>query len=80
MAWSEHIKRSLPPDDARQAWPCNCIGPQRGEPLCPCRMRAVTIENGRYVMKQDLGPAPAAKCVWCGKPNPCDCTDEDCAP
>lgn len=29
--------------------PCNCIGPQNGQPVCPCAMRSVTIENGRYV-------------------------------
>ncbi|MBY2986391.1 hypothetical protein [Rhizobium leguminosarum] len=41
--------------------PCNCVGPQRGEPLCPCMMRGVTIEDGRYVQKGDLGPAPKVK-------------------
>ena len=38
--------------------PCHCIGPQNGEPACPCQMRGVTIENGRYVRRIDLGPAP----------------------
>ena len=37
---------------------CNCIGPQNGQPLCPCQMRGVAIINGRYVKTQDLGPAP----------------------
>jgi hypothetical protein len=38
---------------------CNCVGPQRGQPLCPCAMRGVVIKNGRYVRpEQDLGPAP----------------------
>lgn len=37
---------------------CNCIGPQNGQPLCPCQMRGVTIQNGRYVRVTDLGPAP----------------------
>lgn len=23
---------------------------------------------------------PSDKCSWCGGPNPCNCTDEDCAP
>jgi hypothetical protein len=44
---------------------CGCIGPQRGEPLCPCKMGAlgVTIINGRYVQPaRDLGPAPG---YWC---------------
>ncbi len=27
---------------------CCCSGPQEGDPVCPCRMRNVTIENGRY--------------------------------
>jgi len=38
---------------------CNCVGPQNGQPVCPCQMRHVVIENGRYVLKKDLGPAPA---------------------
>lgn len=37
---------------------CNCIGPQPGQPVCPCQMAGVTIENGRYVRRIDLGPAP----------------------
>ena len=37
---------------------CNCIGPQNGEPLCPCRMRNVTIKNGRYIEVIDHGLAP----------------------
>jgi len=40
---------------------CGCIGPQNGQPLCPCMMRGVTIENGRYVKKQDLGPVEERK-------------------
>ena len=43
---------------ASQETQCGCIGPQRGEPLCPCQMRYVTVENGRYVQRRDLGPAP----------------------
>lgn len=35
---------------------CGCIGPQNGEPLCPCRMRQVTIKDGRYVEVIDHGP------------------------
>lgn len=38
---------------------CNCIGPQNGDPVCPCQMRGVAIRNGRYVRVIDLGPAPA---------------------
>ena len=43
---------------ASQIGPCNCIGPQAGQPLCPCQMRGVVVKNGRYVRpEQDLGPA-----------------------
>lgn len=35
---------------------CNCIGPQNGQPLCPCMMRGVEIKNGRYVKTIDYGP------------------------
>ncbi len=36
---------------------CFCVGPQDGQPLCPCRMRDVKIKNGRYVLpERDLGP------------------------
>lgn len=40
-----------------EAHPCNCTGPQNGEPVCPCQMRSVTIRNGRYYRETDLGPA-----------------------
>jgi hypothetical protein len=36
---------------------CFCIGPQDGDPVCPCRMRYLVVENGRYVEKIDRGPA-----------------------
>ena len=35
---------------------CNCIGPQNGQPLCPCQMQNVKVVDGRYVFQQDLGP------------------------
>lgn len=41
--------------------PCNCIGPQNGQPACPCAMRNVKVINGRWVRTEDLGPAPEAK-------------------
>ena len=37
---------------------CNCIGPQNGEPVCPCEMKNVKIIDGRYVRVEDLGAAP----------------------
>jgi hypothetical protein len=40
------------------AHPCNCIGPQRGEPRCPCAMRNVIKRDGRWIqIEQDLGSA-----------------------
>lgn len=36
---------------------CGCIGPQRGEPYCPCRMRGVIQRDGRWIEpERDLGP------------------------
>lgn len=35
---------------------CFCVGPQGGAPVCPCRMRSVRVENGRYVETIDHGP------------------------
>lgn len=40
---------------------CNCIGPQNGQPACPCAMRNVKVINGRWVRTEDLGPAPSIK-------------------
>lgn len=46
-------------EDGCEVHACNCIGPQNGQPVCPCRMRGVEIENGRYVERRDLGPVPS---------------------
>ncbi len=35
---------------------CNCVGPQDGQPRCPCMMRDVQVKDGRYVRTEDLGP------------------------
>lgn len=43
-----------------QARSCGCIGPQNGEPLCPCMMRAKGVyrRDGRWIEpERDLGPA-----------------------
>lgn len=47
------------PLDTSQA--CMCIGPQNGEPYCPCKMRSrgVYKRDGRWVEpERDLGPIP----------------------
>lgn len=39
---------------------CGCIGPQCGEPMCPCSMRAQNVvkRDGRWIrLECDLGPA-----------------------
>lgn len=42
---------------SQDSWSCNCVGPQNGEPLCPCQMRNVIVRDGRYIQKErDLGP------------------------
>lgn len=38
---------------------CHCKGPQPGFPVCPCRMRFVSVIDGRYVEVNDLGPVPS---------------------
>ena len=36
---------------------CGCVGPQNGEPLCPCMMRGMIKRDGRWIRpEQDLGP------------------------
>lgn len=40
---------------------CFCVGPQNGQPLCPCMMSNVSIEDGRYREIRDLGPVTRGK-------------------
>lgn len=47
-----------PDDRKQQVRPCFCVGPQNGQPACPCAMRNISIQDGRYVQIVDLGPAP----------------------
>lgn len=38
---------------------CYCMGPQNGQPLCPCQMVGVIERGGRYIKVEreiDLGP------------------------
>jgi hypothetical protein len=39
-----------------EARACFCVGPKNGAPLCPCRMRNVTVVDGRYIETIDHGP------------------------
>lgn len=43
---------------------CNCIGPQNGQPYCPCEMKAKNVfeRNGRWIEpEKDLGPVNSPK-------------------
>lgn len=40
---------------------CFCIGPKNGQPVCPCRMRNLQVQDGRYVEVIDHGPADLRK-------------------
>ncbi len=33
---------------------CGCVGPQNGDPVCPCQMRNVTIVNGKRAIVRFL--------------------------
>ena len=46
--------------DGTEMRPCFCVGPQNGDPVCPCMMRHVKLRNGRMILERDLGPAPSA--------------------
>lgn len=46
------------PLQAERTHTCGCIGPQDGNPVCPCRMSALTVKDGRWVEVIDHGPAP----------------------
>lgn len=47
-----------PSSDARA---CGCIGPQNGQPRCPCMMRGMRQINGRWVEVIDHGPVKAGE-------------------
>lgn len=48
--WLQDMQRNV------QVTTCGCVGPQDGQPLCPCRMRGVREVNGRWVETIDHGP------------------------
>lgn len=39
-----------------EARSCNCIGPQNGQPKCPCMMINMKEVDGRWVEVIDHGP------------------------
>jgi len=52
------LQDAFAPPQQSLPWQCGCVGPQNGQPLCPCAMRGVIVKGGRYVRpEQDLGPA-----------------------
>ena len=52
-AWTEEAARES--KDTRSKM-CFCMGPQNGDPACPCKMKELKIVNGRYVKIIDYGP------------------------
>ena len=64
MIWNGHYDadmRNVTLGQARDSFACNCVGPQNGEPKCPCMMRGVIERAGRWVEpERDLGPISAA--------------------
>lgn len=57
--FESHTKLRINPEGRPHVTSCHCVGPQRDEPYCPCRMRAfgVVKRDGRWVIPEhDLGP------------------------
>lgn len=52
---------------------CFCIGPQNGEPMCPCRMReSIGMPVGPFEAPKPqsaIAPQVGWKCPVCGKGN-----------
>lgn len=80
-------------DTYQTGFGCNCVGPQDGQPVCPCRMRNVRVRDGRYVEETDLGPAYPKQTEEClhekfdrenpeerGKPRMLSCPCPKCSP
>ena len=53
MAEFDDVVRDLFWDQYYRA--CGCMGPQNGEPVCPCAMKYVKIVDGHYIQVTDLG-------------------------
>lgn len=50
--------------------PCACLGPQNGEPLCPCQMRAAR----EYLGRPTYAPNAPGQCTPVApKPHGCIC-------
>ena len=48
--WSKRMQESLGAFRKHQEpRACFCVGPQGGDPVCPCHMRSLHVEHGRYV-------------------------------
>lgn len=53
------------------AMACACVGPQNGEPYCPCMMRGragAVVEIPRHYMQPYVAPKPPSppRCPDCG--------------
>lgn len=63
----DYIQKKLQECPPQRAEICGCIGPQNGEPVCPCAMKNVRVEGGRFIQRIDLGPASLAAQVNASK-------------
>lgn len=54
MSWIKQAKDIV--NGQNEGHACMCLGPQDGEPVCPCAMRSVFKKGGRYKQITDLGP------------------------
>jgi len=61
MTWMREVKDIFDDQLEPNAITCCCLGPQDGEPVCPCAMRSVFIKDGRYKQIIDLGPVDENK-------------------
>lgn len=41
----------LKKEDEAGVTPCHCVGPQDGDPFCPCMMNIVNVKDGRRKYK-----------------------------
>lgn len=56
--WEKLAGHQVVSSQASEMRACHCVGPQNGDPVCPCRMPYLKIVNGRYIETIDHGPAP----------------------
>ena len=57
MTWNGHYDADIKRSGRADIHACFCVGPQNGEPLCPCGMRGLVQRDGRWGKpEKDFGP------------------------